>query len=85
MAFQHKDIVNGLERDLQRMCVVVAIFQNDLYCAQVGENEARRSICRCRRCVGSESKNTQDRGYEWGVIREFVEHGAIRAVGHGSK
>ena len=63
-AFQHKDIVNGLEWDLQRMCVGVAIFQSDLYCAQMGENEARGSICSRHRCIRSESKNTEDRGYE---------------------
>ena len=64
------------------MYVGVAIIQSDLYCAQVGENEARGSICRRHRCVGSESKNAQDRGYERWVIREFVEHSAIRAVAH---
>jgi hypothetical protein len=60
----------------------VAIFNDDLYCAQVIKDEARISVwCRVR-CVGPESKDAQNRGYERWEIRNLVEHGAVRAIGH---
>ena len=74
--------MNGQELDIQRMVSNIAIFQNDLYCAQVIEHEARRSIWCHVRCVGPKSKDAQDRGYQRWEIRNLVEHRAVRAIGH---
>jgi hypothetical protein len=60
----------------------VTIFYDDLYSAQVVKDEARISIWCGVRCVGPESKGAQDRGHERREIRNLVEHGAVRAIGH---
>jgi len=85
-------IIHGAIDDLHLMAMKVewmladiTILQNDLDNAEVFEDEARRSVCRHGRGIGSESEDAQGRGHKWLVIRDQVEHGAVRAVVHRSE
>ena len=67
------------------MLADITILYNDLDNAEVIKDEACRSIGCHVRGVGSESEDAQGRGHKWCVIRDLVEHRAVRAVVHRIK
>ena len=71
--------------DAQRMLADITILYNDLDSAEVIKNEACRSIGCHVRGVGSESEDAQGRRHKWCVVRDLVEHRAVRAVVHRIK
>ena len=64
------------------MLARIAVLEDDVERGEVVDNEARGAVRARDGRVLAEAHLGHDRGHERRVVRDAVEHGVVRAVGH---